>query len=148
MSRKLVVLDVVGLTPRCSRTCRASRRSPTTASRPELDTVLPAVTCTVQSTLPHRPAALGARHRRQRLVLPRARRGLLLAAAQRARAGREALGDGPARASRGYRAANLCWWYAMGATTDLTVTPRPVYHADGRKSPGLLHGPAGAARPS
>ena len=25
----------------------------------------------------------------------------------------------------------------MGATTDLTVTPRPIYHADGTKSPGL-----------
>ena len=39
------------------------------------------------------------------------------------------------RAKPGFRAANLCWWYAMGATTDLTVTPRPIYHADGRKSP-------------
>ena len=39
------------------------------------------------------------------------------------------------RAKPGYRAANLCWWYAMGASTDLTVTPRPIYHADGRKSP-------------
>jgi predicted AlkP superfamily pyrophosphatase or phosphodiesterase len=35
----------------------------------------------------------------------------------------------------GYRVANVCWWYAMGAATDITVTPRPVYHADGRKSP-------------
>ena len=41
------------------------------------------------------------------------------------------------RSKPGFRAANLCWWYAMGATTDLTVTPRPIYHADGRKSPGL-----------
>jgi predicted AlkP superfamily pyrophosphatase or phosphodiesterase len=39
------------------------------------------------------------------------------------------------RAKPGFRAANLCWWYAMGATTDLTVTPRPIYLADGRKSP-------------
>ena len=39
------------------------------------------------------------------------------------------------RAKPGFRAANLCWWYAMGASTDLTVTPRPIYHADGRKSP-------------
>jgi predicted AlkP superfamily pyrophosphatase or phosphodiesterase len=31
--------------------------------------------------------------------------------------------------------ANVCWWYAMGAATDLVVTPRPIYHADGRKSP-------------
>ncbi len=35
----------------------------------------------------------------------------------------------------GYRVANICWWYAMGAGTDITVTPRPVYHADGHKSP-------------
>jgi predicted AlkP superfamily pyrophosphatase or phosphodiesterase len=41
-----------------------------------------------------------------------------------------------ARASQpGYQAANVCWWYAMGATTDLTVTPRPIYYADGRKAP-------------
>lgn len=35
----------------------------------------------------------------------------------------------------GYTVANTCWWYAMGAATDFTVTPRPIYHADGRKSP-------------
>ena len=42
-----------------------------------------------------------------------------------------------ARAAAGgsYRVANLCWWYAMGAATDIVLTPRPVYHADGRKSP-------------
>jgi predicted AlkP superfamily pyrophosphatase or phosphodiesterase len=34
-----------------------------------------------------------------------------------------------------FQTANVCWWYAMGATTDITVTPRPIYHADGRKSP-------------
>ena len=57
-----------------------------------------------------------------------------MAPAQRARAGREGLGDRPA-ASPGFTAANICWWYAMGASTDVTVTPRPIYHADGRKSP-------------
>jgi predicted AlkP superfamily pyrophosphatase or phosphodiesterase len=29
----------------------------------------------------------------------------------------------------------VCWWYAMGADVDWTVTPRPVYYADGRKEP-------------
>lgn len=33
----------------------------------------------------------------------------------------------------GLTAANICWWYAMGATTDWTVTPRPIYFADGKK---------------
>ena len=34
-----------------------------------------------------------------------------------------------------YTVANVCWWYAMGATTDWTVTPRPIYYADGKKAP-------------
>jgi hypothetical protein len=34
-----------------------------------------------------------------------------------------------------YKVANVCWWYAMGATTDWTVTPRPIYYADGKKAP-------------
>src|SRR5699024_8236013 len=33
------------------------------------------------------------------------------------------------------KVANICWWYAMGATVDTTVTPRPAYYADGRKEP-------------
>jgi predicted AlkP superfamily pyrophosphatase or phosphodiesterase len=49
--------------------------------------------------------------------------------------GGEKLWETARSAHPGYRAANLCWWYAMGASTDITVTPRPVYHADGRKSP-------------
>ena len=44
------------------------------------------------------------------------------------------MGDRAARAA-GLQVANVCWWYAMGATTDLTVTPRPIYHADGTKEP-------------
>jgi predicted AlkP superfamily pyrophosphatase or phosphodiesterase len=45
------------------------------------------------------------------------------------------------RAKPDFRVANVCWWYAMGATTDLTVTPRPIYHADGRKSPDCYTDP-------
>ena len=41
----------------------------------------------------------------------------------------------------GFKAANVCWWYAMGATTDFTVTPRPIYHADGAKSPDCYTDP-------
>ncbi len=45
------------------------------------------------------------------------------------------------RAKPDFRVANVCWWYAMGATTDFTVTPRPIYHADGRKSPDCYTDP-------
>ena len=57
-----------------------------------------------------------------------------MAPAQRARAG-EKLWDAARRAQPGYTVANVCWWYAMGASTDITVTPRPIYYADGRKDP-------------
>src|ERR671918_500174 len=31
--------------------------------------------------------------------------------------------------------ANICWWFAMYSSADVTVTPRPMYPADGRKIP-------------
>ena len=31
--------------------------------------------------------------------------------------------------------ANICWWYNMYSSADYTVTPRPMYPADGRKLP-------------
>jgi predicted AlkP superfamily pyrophosphatase or phosphodiesterase len=34
-----------------------------------------------------------------------------------------------------FTSANICWWYAMYSTADFTVTPRPMYPADGRKLP-------------
>ena len=34
-----------------------------------------------------------------------------------------------------FTCANICWWYAMYSTADYTVTPRPMYPADGRKLP-------------
>ncbi|MDP7030233.1 MAG: alkaline phosphatase family protein [Phycisphaerales bacterium] len=33
--------------------------------------------------------------------------------------------------------ANCFWWFAMYANVDVTVTPRPMYPADGRKIPDL-----------
>lgn len=34
-----------------------------------------------------------------------------------------------------FTCANICWWYAMYSGADYTVTPRPMYPADGRKLP-------------
>jgi predicted AlkP superfamily pyrophosphatase or phosphodiesterase len=38
--------------------------------------------------------------------------------------------------------ANVCWWYAMYSSADYTVTPRPMYPADGRKLPDCWTHPA------
>jgi predicted AlkP superfamily pyrophosphatase or phosphodiesterase len=35
----------------------------------------------------------------------------------------------------GISCANLSWWFAMYSSADVTVTPRPMYPADGRKIP-------------
>ena len=34
------------------------------------------------------------------------------------------------------------WWYAMNTDVSATVTPRPVYHHDGAKSPDFYASPA------
>jgi predicted AlkP superfamily pyrophosphatase or phosphodiesterase len=36
-----------------------------------------------------------------------------------------------------FTCANLFWWYAMYSSADITVTPRPMYPADGRKIPDV-----------
>lgn len=131
---KILLLNVVGLTPRLLAHAPRLRALATDGWQAQLDTVLPAVTCAAQSTmLTGRPPSehgivgngwyfrdLGEVYlwrQHNRLV-----RG-------------EKVWETARRAHPGYRAANVCWWYAMGASTDWTVTPRPVYHADGRKSP-------------
>ena len=134
MTEPLLVLDVVGLTPRL---LAHMPRLPALADdgfQAELGTVLPAVTCSVQSTFLTGAAARRARHRRQRLVLPRPRRGLAVAPAQRAGRRREDLGGGPPAHARLHGRQPLLV-VRDGRDDRITVTPRPVYHADGRKSP-------------
>lgn len=130
----LVVLDVVGLTPRSLTRMPQLRAVAETGFTARLDPVLPAVTCSVQSTLltgemPARNGIVGNGwydrdmgevafwRQHNRLV------------------GGEMVWQAARRAKPDLTVANICWWYAMGADVDITVTPRPVYHYDGRKSP-------------
>ena len=77
---------------------------------------LPAVTCTAQATYLTGHAARRARHRRQRLVLPRRVRGQVLAPVQPARPGDQGLGDRPRATTRASPAPR-----SSGGTT---CTPR------------------------
>ena len=134
--RPLLVLDVVGLTPALlTRMPRLQELAASGSSAP-LRTVLPAVTCAAQSTfLTGRPPSdhgiVGNGWYFRELG------EVLLWRQHNALVGHE---DDKiwhtARARHpGYTVANVCWWYAMGAATDWTVTPRPIYYADGRKEP-------------
>ncbi len=130
----LVVIDAVGLTPRALQHMPRLSRLGAEGFQARLDPVLPAVTCSVQSTFltgltptDHGIVGNGWYFRDLGEVFLWRQHNKLVQG--------EKIWETARRAKPGFRAANLCWWYAMGATTDLTVTPRPIYHADGRKSP-------------
>ena len=36
-----------------------------------------------------------------------------------------------------FTCANMFWWFNMYSTADYSVTPRPMYKADGRKIPDV-----------
>ncbi len=135
----VVVLDVAGLTPRLLT--HMPRLAAVGWSAP-LATVLPAVTCSVQATL-----LTGALPREHGIVgngwYFRDLGEVLLWRQHNALVGGDKLWDAARRARPGYTVANVCWWYAMGASVDWTVTPRPVYHADGRKEPDCYTDPPG-----
>ncbi|MCG5219349.1 nucleotide pyrophosphatase/phosphodiesterase family protein [Streptosporangium sp. KLBMP 9127] len=136
----LLVLDVVGLTPRLLEHMPRLRRVADGGFQASLGTVLPAVTCSVQSTfltgeLPSGHGVVGNGWYFRELG------EVLLWRQHNALVGGEKVWESARRARPGYTVANVCWWYAMGAEVDWNVTPRPVYHADGRKDPDCYTDP-------
>lgn len=129
---RLVVLNVVGLTrkllehmPNLSKAC---------AHHASLETVFPAVTCTVQATL-----LTGALPKEHGIVgngwYFRDLGEVMLWRQHHALMGGEKVWQAARQVYPEYTVANICWWYAMGADVNWTVTPRPIYRADGRKDP-------------
>ncbi|HWY89150.1 MAG TPA: alkaline phosphatase family protein, partial [Solirubrobacteraceae bacterium] len=140
MPAPLLVLDVVGLTPRLLEHMPRLRRIGSEGFAATLDPVLPALTCSAQATMltgvgPSRHGIVGNGWYFRDLgevLLWRQHHRLIQA---------EPVWETARRARPGLRAANVCWWYAMGATTDFAVTPRPVYYSDGRKEPDCYTDP-------
>ena len=137
-----VLINAVGLTPRALEHMPRLRRLAAEGFQARLDPVLPAVTCSVQSSIltgrtpaEHGIVGNGWYFRDLGEVLLWRQHNALVES--------EKLWETARRVNGGFRVANLCWWYAMGATTDFTVTPRPIYHADGRKSPDCYTDPPG-----
>lgn len=139
----LIVLNVVGLSPRHigpDTPCLA-RLASRGAMRP-LATVTPAVTCTVQSTMltglpPDRHGAVANGWFFDDL-------GEIFFWRQSARlVSGERVWEAARRLDPGFNCANLFWWYAMHTTADISVTPRPMYLADGRKIPDCWAQPPG-----
>jgi predicted AlkP superfamily pyrophosphatase or phosphodiesterase len=134
---RTVVLNVVGLTPRLigPHTPRlgAFRDAGGAAT---IGPVLPAVTTTVQTTyltgcLPADHGIVGnGWYFRQECEVHFWKQADALV--ERPRLWEEIRRLDPAAT-----VANCFWWYAMFCGADVTVTPRPMYPADGRKIPDL-----------
>jgi len=140
MPGPVVVLNVVGLTPRLLAHTPRLRTLAADGFQASVRPAFPAVTCTAQASMltgtpPSRHGIVGNGWYFRELgevLLWRQHNRLVQA---------EPVWETARRARPGFTTANICWWYAMGATTDITVTPRPIYHADGRKSPDCYTDP-------
>lgn len=133
--RDTLVILVVGLTPSLvgEHTPHLRRLAGSGAMRP-LHTPIPAVTCTVQSTLAtglppsgHGAVANGWYFRDLSEVW-------LWRQSNRLVAGEKIWEAGRAR-DPAFTCAKMFWWYNMYSTADWSATPRPMYPADGRKIP-------------
>jgi predicted AlkP superfamily pyrophosphatase or phosphodiesterase len=105
-----------------------------------LEPVLPAVTCSVQSTFttglpPRDHGAVGNGWYFRDLG-----EVWLWRQSNRLVAG-EKIWETAARRDPAFTCANLFWWYNMYSTATYSVTPRPMYPADGRKLPDIYTEP-------
>jgi predicted AlkP superfamily pyrophosphatase or phosphodiesterase len=134
--RPTLVLLVVGLTPRllgAGHTPNLAALAREGALRP-LATVVPAVTCTVQSTLltglmprEHGVVANGWYFRELSEVWLWRQSNRLVAG--------EKVWEAAKRRGPSFTCAQMFWWYNMYSGADISATPRPMYPADGRKIP-------------
>ncbi|MGH6917879.1 MAG: alkaline phosphatase family protein, partial [Geminicoccaceae bacterium] len=141
MHPTLVIL-VVGLTPALlgPHTPNLQRLATQGGQRP-LQTVMPAVTCTVQSTLVtglppqgHGCVANGWYFRDLAEVMLWRQSNHLVSG--------EKIWDAAKRRNPDFTCAKMFWWYNMYASADWSATPRPMYPADGRKLPDHYTFPA------
>jgi predicted AlkP superfamily pyrophosphatase or phosphodiesterase len=137
-----VVLNVVGLTPDllCASTPNLQALARAGGVRP-LETVFPAVTCSVQATLTtgllpraHGIVANGWYLRDLAEVVFWKQSNRLVKG--------EKIWDEAKRRDSSFTVAQLFWWYNMYSTADISVTPRPIYWADGLKLPDFYTEPA------
>ncbi|HET9334563.1 MAG TPA: nucleotide pyrophosphatase/phosphodiesterase family protein [Gemmatimonadota bacterium] len=141
MHRTLVLL-VVGLTPDLlgEATPSLATLAREGGSRP-LRTILPAVTCSVQATLTtglfprgHGVVANGWYFRDLAEVWLWRQSNRLVDG--------EKIWEAARRRDPAFTCAKLFWWYNMHSAATWSVTPRPMYPADGRKIPDVYTQPA------
>jgi len=137
------VINVVGLTPALIGSDTPNLRAlAQDGSMGPVRPVLPAVTCTAQATyltgtLPkdHGIVGNGWYFRDLAQVMFWRQSHQLMAG--------EKVWETARRRDPAVTCANMFWWYNMYSSADWSVTPRPIYPADGRKIPDIYGFPAG-----
>jgi predicted AlkP superfamily pyrophosphatase or phosphodiesterase len=139
--KRTLVLDVVGLTPELvsDHTPELRRLRDAGVLRP-LTTITPAVTCSVQSTF-----LTGALPRDHGIVgngwYFRDLSQVFLWRQSNKLVHGEKLWEEARRRDPAFRVAKLFFWYNMYSSADISLTPRPMYTADGRKLPDVYSEP-------
>jgi predicted AlkP superfamily pyrophosphatase or phosphodiesterase len=136
-----LALNVVGLTPELvgPSTPELAKFRDRYAVRP-LVSVTPAVTCSAQATfltglLPREHGVVGNGWYFRDLAQ------VMFWRQSNALVGGEKIWETAKRRDPSFRAAKLFWWYNMYSSADISLTPRPMYTADGRKLPDVYSEP-------
>ncbi|MEZ4599628.1 MAG: alkaline phosphatase family protein [Syntrophotaleaceae bacterium] len=131
---RTVVFNVVGLTPSLLGTPATPNLNSLLRSSVPVRPVTPAVTCSVQASyltgkMPaeHGIVGNGWYFREQGEVHFWRQSNKLVQG--------EKIWHKARRRSSAFTVCNTFWWYAMNSDVDWTLTPRPLYCADGRKIP-------------
>ena len=138
--KRTVVLNVVGLTKSLLGGPHTPNLNWLLSGSAPIQTITPAVTCSVQSTyLTGRPPASHG-------IVGNGWYDRDLAEVQFwKQSNRLVQGDKiwheARRRDPDFTCANSFWWYAMATDADYTITPRPLYCADGRKMPDCYSAP-------
>ena len=140
--KRTVVLDIVGLTPELlgDATPNLSRLAREGVMRP-MDTILPAVTCPVQATFMTGLAPRGHGSVGNGWYFRDIAEVNLWRQAHSLIAG-EKIWEAARKKDPTFTCAKLFWWYNMYSAADWSVTPRPIYLADGLKLPDVYTQPA------
>lgn len=138
---RIALINVVGLAPRFLDDRMPRLRDFASAGRAvPIETITPAVTCSVQSTMltdampsGHGIVANGWWDRE--FAEPRfwKQSNQLVQG--------EKIWDIAKQRDASFTCANLFWWFNMYSGADIAVTPRPMYPADGRKIPDIWTNP-------
>jgi predicted AlkP superfamily pyrophosphatase or phosphodiesterase len=139
---KTVVLNVVGLTPGLlGPSMPALTRWAGEGALARIKSAFPAVTCSAQADyLTGRPPAAhgivgNGWYSREEAEVKFWKQSNLLVQAPK-------IYETARAADPSFTCANLFWWFNMYSTADYSVTPRPMYPADGRKIPDVYTRPS------